>query len=212
MSMLLALLVAAAQPAASAAPPQLEFVAGRAVSGRWRMEAATLVRIDDLPPTIAGQRCTIAGPGLRLQYTTHGGTVFEIGGAAYGYRNADITGFEIGGIDYEARMRTEETGRLRYSDVDYPADFVDPRNGAPATVEGLVVRHRPEEPWLSHVSLVDDMIAVPGIGIRYRRGGRELRTRLSTTGFGDAIRWCQGIFESDRAHRLPARLRRIILR
>ena len=42
MSLFLALLAAAVQPA-PAEPPRLEFLAGRAVSGRWRMEAFTQV-------------------------------------------------------------------------------------------------------------------------------------------------------------------------
>ena len=209
--MLVALLVAAAQPA-QASPPQLEFVVGRAVRGRWRMEAATLVRIERLPPTIAGHRCTIAGPGLRLAYSTGGPTVFELGGAGHGYRNADIIGFEIGGVDYEAQMWTEQIGDGRYRDVDYPAGFVDSRRPAYPATANFVIRRRPEDPWLSHVTLIDDMIAVPSIGIRYRLDGREGRARLATRGFGDALRWCDEISESDRARRLPARLRRIILR
>ena len=209
--MLAALLAAAAQPAA-AEPPQLSFSAGRAVRGRWRMEAETLVGIEYLPPTIDGQSCTIAGPGLRLHYSNHGGTVFEIGGAGYPFRNADIVGFEIGGIDYEAQLWTERPFSLRFADVDYPAGVVDSPEQAPPTTGLLAVRHRPQEPWLSHVTLIDDMVAVPGIDIRYRRGGRELHAYLSTRGFGDAIRWCQQAFESPRARRLPARLRRIILR
>jgi hypothetical protein len=210
MSMLFALLLASAQPA-PAAPPQLEFVAGRAARGRWRMEAVTVVAIEYLPPTIGDRRCTIAGPGLRLAYSTRSsGTVFEIGGAGHGFENADIIGFEIGGVDYEARMVTEQLGAGRYGDVDYPAGFAESR--APAAKPVFGFRRRPEDPWLGHVALLDEMIAVPSIGIRYRRGGRERRARLSTAGLGDALRWCDEIFESERARRLPARLRRIILR
>ena len=212
MSMVLALLVAAAQPAPPA-PPQLEFVAGRAVRGRWRMEAMTIVKIDHLPPTIKGQRCTIAGPGLRLAYETGGGeTVFDIGGAGHGFGNADIIGFEIGGVDYEARMVTEQLVGGRYRDVDYPAGFVVPPDPAPPAAPALGIRRRPEDPWLGHTILLDEMIAAPTIGIRYRRRGSERRARLSTAGFGAALRWCEDAFESDRARRLPARLRRIILR
>lgn len=212
MSIFAALLLAAAQPA-QAEPPQLEFVAGRAVRGRWRMDAATMVRIEYLPPRIASQRCTIAGPGLRLAYATSGGgTIFEIGGVGHGYANADIIGFEIGGIEYEARIWTDQPFDSRYRDVAYPGDFVDSRRWGRTVGAILAVRRGPEYPWLSHVTLVDNMIAAPSIGIRYRRGGRELRARLSTAGFGAALRWCEEIFRSNRARRLPARLRRIILR
>jgi len=212
MSLLIALLVAAAQ-APPPAPPRLEFVAGRAVRGRWRMEAMTVVRIDRLPPTIGSQRCTIAGPGLRLAYATSGGeTIFDIGGAGHGFANADIIGFEIGGVEYEARMVTEQLGDRRYRDVDYPAGFVASPDPAPPATPAFGVRRRPEDPWLGHVILLDEMIAAPSIGIRYRRGGVERRARLSTAGLGDALRWCETAFESDRARRLPARLRRIILR
>lgn len=209
--MLLALLVAAAQPP-QGAPPQLEFLAGRAVRGRWRMEAATLVRIESLPPRIAGHRCTISGPGIRLAYSSGGPTTFELGSAGHEYRNADIVGFEIGGVEYEARMWTEEVGDGRYRDIDYPAGFVHSRGPARPATPSFVVRRRPEDPWLSYVTLIDDMIAVHGIGIRYRLDGREGRARLSTRGFGDALRWCDEISQSDRARRLPARMRRIILR
>jgi len=216
MSLLVASLVAAAQPAqtqpAQAPPPRLEFDAGRAVRGRWRMNAFTTVRIEYLPPTIASQRCTIAGPGLRVAYATGGTTIFEIGGVGHGYANADIVGFEIGGIEYEARIWGDQPFNSRYRDVDYPGDFVDSRRWAPRVADILAVRRGPEYPWLSHVSLIDDMIAVPFIGIRYRRGGGERRARLSTAGFGAALRWCEIAFASDRARRLPARLRRIILR
>lgn len=217
MSLLVTSLVAAAQPAqtqpAQAPPPQLEFVAGRAVRGRWRMNAFTAVRIEYLPPTIASQRCSIAGPGLRVAYATGGGdTIFEIGGVGHGYANADIIGFEIGGIEYEARIWTDQPFNSRYRDVDYPGDFVDSRRWGRTVGAILAVRRGPEYPWLSHVSLIDNMIAVPAIGIRYRRGGGERRARLSTAGFGAALRWCEEAFESDRARRLPARLRRIILR
>jgi len=212
MSLLLASLVAAAQPA-QAPPPQLEFVAGRAVRGRWRMNAFTMVRNERPPPTIAGQRCTIAGPGIRLAYATSGGdTIFEIGGEEHGYANADIIGFKIGGIEYEARIWTDQPFDGRYRDVDYPRDFVDSRRWARTATAILAVRRGPEYPWLSHVTLIDNMIAVPSIGIRYRRGGSERRARLSTAGFGAALRWCEEAFQSDRARRLPARLRRIILR
>lgn len=211
--MLLALLAAAAQPAPPA-PPRLEFVAGRAVRGRWRMEAMTVVAIKYLPPTIGSQRCTVTGPGLRLAYSTRGGgTDFQIGGAGHGFENADIIGLEIGGVDYEARMVTDHLGGGRYRDVDYPTGFVVASpNPAPPARPGFGVRRRPVDPWLSHVVLLDEMLAVPSIGIRYRRGGRERRARLWTAGFGDALRWCEETFESDRARRLPARLRRIILR
>ena len=56
------------------------------------------------------------------------------------------------------------------------------------------------------------MIAVPGITIRYRQGGGERSARLSTAGFGEALRWCEETFRSARARRLPERLRRILIR
>jgi hypothetical protein len=209
MSLLLALLAAAAQPAVPE-PSRLEFLAGRAARGRWRMEAFTIAGTHESPPTIVDRRCTIAGPGFDLRYSNRG-TTFEIGGAAYGFRTADIIGFEIGGIAYEAQWPVDRGGDSRFSDVAYPPGFVDTRD-PPMLGTALGVRHRPEEPWLSHVVLIDDMFAVPSIVVRYRQGGRQRSVRLSATGLAYAIRWCEETFYSDRARRLPERLRRILLR
>lgn len=196
------LLAAAAQPAAAAPSP--EFVAGRTRIGGWMAEAVTLVNEEASPPLIDGHRCTIDGRGVHLVIGSSTGR-FEIGGAGTPFAAPDIAAIEVGGRVYEARMLRFTVPRARYGDVDYPPGHADPDAGEPIEAQ-LGVRLRPGDPWLDAGSLLVEMFEVRSIGIRYRAAGRETRTRLSVTGLGEAISWCERVFESDRGRRLPGHL------
>jgi hypothetical protein len=204
---LAAALVAVAQAGASAQVPE-EFVAGRGALGGWRMEAVTVVdRGEPSPPTIGNSRCTISGRGLRLVFPRNYGGGLEIGGHGLPFATSDIVAIELGGSVYEARMRPIPFPRARYSDVAYPADHADPAAAAPIET-ALGVRLEPADPWLNVTFLLDDLLEVRSIGIRYRTRAGEARARLSVAGLGGAIDWCWRAFDSDRARTLPQPIRR----
>ncbi len=204
--LLIALAAAQAQASEAPPPPPVEFVAGRAKLGRWRMEAVTVVEYEYPPPWIGNGRCTIAGPGLRLVRPRDYGGSFELGGVGAPFAMTDIAAIEIGGTVYEARTVPGWIPRGRYSDVDYPAGHVDPELPGPATPT-LAVRQAPADPWLHIVTLLDDIAEVRSIGISYRTGGGEARTRLVTAGLGAAMHWCDRALHAPPARRLPELLR-----
>lgn len=195
----LALLAAAAQPAA---PPPAEFVAGRIRLGRWQAEAVTIVDSQSAPPLIGGQRCTVTGRDLRLVLGGAPGRELELGGAGTPFAPSDIVAIALGEDVYETRMLPLSAHRNRFSDIDYPPDHVDPEAAAPIE-DWLAVRRAPTEPWLNVAHLLPDLFEVRSIGIRYRSGDRLVRTRLSVTGLGEAISWCERVFDSARARTLP---------
>jgi hypothetical protein len=203
---LAAALVAAAQAGASPPVPE-EFVAGRAALGRWRMEAVTVVVNEYPPPMIGNSRCTISGRGLRLVFPRNYGGGLEIGGHGLPFATSDIVAIELGGTVYEAGMRPVPFARARYSDVAYPPDHVDPAAAGPVET-ALGVRLEPAHPWLNITYLLDDLLDVRSIGIRYRTRDGEARARLSVAGLGGAIDWCWRTFASDRARTLPRTIRR----
>lgn len=197
------LAAAAAQPGAAAAPPA-EFIAGRIRLGSWRAEAVTIVGTQSALPLIEGQRCTVAGRGLHLVLGGSPGRELEIGGAGAPFASRDIVAIELGDRLYEARMLPLSVHRARFSDVDYPPAHADPDAAAPID-DWLAVRLTPAEPWLNVASLIVDLFEVRSIGIHYRAGDRLARARLSVAGLGEAISWCERIFESPRARTLPLR-------
>jgi hypothetical protein len=205
--MIAAFLAAAAQAGASAPVPE-EFVAGRGALGGWRMEAVTVVdRGEPSPPTIGNSRCTVSGRGLRLVFPRNYGGGLEIGGHGLPFAASDIVAIELGGSVYEAGMRPVPFARTRYSDVAYPPGHVDPAAAGPVE-SALGVRLEPAYPWLNVTYLLDDLLEVRSIGIRYRTRDGEARTRLSVAGLGGAIDWCWRAFDSERARTLPRSIRR----
>ena len=72
----------------------------------------------------------------------------------------------------------------------------------------LGVRRRPADPWLNIAVLLDDLLEVRSIVIRYRARDGEARARLSVAGLGGAISWCMRAFDSNRARTLPRPIRR----
>jgi hypothetical protein len=204
---LAAALTSAAQAGASA-PVPAEFVAGRAALGGWRMEAVTVVNEGGAsPPSIGNSRCTISGRGLRLVFPRNYGGSLEIGGHGLPFATSDIAAIALGGAVYEARMRPVPFLRARYSDVAYPRGHVDPDAAGPVET-ALGVRREPADPWLNIAYLLDDLLEVRSIGIRYRTRNGEARARLSVAGLSGAISWCRRAFESNRARTLPRPIRR----
>lgn len=201
---LAAALAAAAQGDASA--PEPEFVAGRTALAGWRIEAVTVVNNEASPPLIGNSRCTISGRGLRLVFPRAYGGSLEIGGHGLPFATSDIVAIELGGRVYEARMRPVSFVRARYADVAYPPDHVDPAAAGPVEM-ALGVRLRPADPWLNIANLLDDLLEVRAIGLRYRTRHGEARTRISVARLGDAINWCERAFDSDRGRTLPRSLR-----
>jgi len=199
----LALLAAAAQPGAASAHPA-EFVAGRARLGGWRAEAVTMVENRATLPLIGDQRCTVSGHGLHLVIGGSNGGGLEIGGAGAPFAMSDIVAITLGERVYEARMLPLSVRRARYTDVDYPPDYADPDAAAPIE-DWLAVRLAPGDPWLNVSSLLVDLFEVRSIGINYRADDHLVRTRLSVGGLGEAVQWCERIFESPAARRLPLR-------
>jgi hypothetical protein len=202
----LAAALAAAQ-ASAGAPVPAEFVAGRGALGGWRMEAVTVVYNEASPPIIGNSLCTISGRGLRLVFPRAYGGSLEIGGHGLPFATSDIVAITLGGAVYEARMRPVAFMRARYSDVAYPADHVDPDAAGPVET-ALGVRRRPADPWLNIANLLDDLLEVRSIGIRYRTRDGEASARLSVAGLGGAIHWCERAFDSVRGRTLPQPIRR----
>lgn len=94
--------------------------------------------------------------------------------------------------------------RARYGDVAYPPDHADPDAAAPIE-DWLAVRLGPAEPWLNVSSLLVELFEVRSIGVRHRSGGLVIETRLSVARLGEAVSWCERVFESERARTLPLR-------
>jgi hypothetical protein len=203
---LAAALAFAAQASADAQAPA-EFIAGRGALGGWRMEAVTVVETWEPPPVIGNGRCTIRGRGLRLVIPRNYGGSLEIGGNGLPFATSDIAAIELGGRVYETQMRPLPFARARYSDVAYPPDHVDPAGAGPVET-ALGVRLGPDDPWLNVAGLLDDLLEVRSIGIRYRTRDGEAQARLSVARLGGAISWCLRAFESDRARTLPPTIRR----
>jgi hypothetical protein len=203
----LAVILAFGAQASANAPAPTEFVAGRGRLGGWRMEAVTVVEAEEPPPVIGNGRCTIRGRGLRLVVPRSYGGSLEIGGNGLPFAPSDIVAIALGGRVYETRMRPIPFVRARYSDVAYPPDHADPAAAGPVET-ALGVRPGPGDPWVNVAMLLDDLLEVRSIGIRYRTRDGEARTRLSVAGLGGAIRWCRRAFDSDRARTLPRSIRR----